>query len=87
MRKTLIFAALFGALVVAVGYPPQAAATNPQMAQQQKMMQIMLPLMFPLMERLAERNAEIRDTEKREVTVSVIAEMHTLSPEVDATLR
>jgi YidC/Oxa1 family membrane protein insertase len=27
----------------------QSAATNPQMAQQQKMMQIMLPLMFPLM--------------------------------------
>jgi len=26
-----------------------AAATNPQMAQQQKMMQIMMPLMFPLM--------------------------------------
>jgi YidC/Oxa1 family membrane protein insertase len=29
--------------------PTQQAATNPQMAQQQKMMQIMLPLMFPLM--------------------------------------
>jgi len=30
--------------------PSQAgAATNPQMAQQQKMMKIMLPLMFPLM--------------------------------------
>ena len=28
---------------------PQAASTNPQVAQQQKMMMIMMPLLFPLM--------------------------------------